>query len=264
MIIYRLHKLQPAYSGFKQAALLLVLCTVFHSPSWAQAPMDILVDEWPPYHYLNKNNQVSGFASDVFSAVMGEMGIPFTLTLEPFDSVLSKVKEGKVHGSFLAAEDENRRSFAYFSNEVLYESEWVLLSRKSQGTPIKKYSDLAGLSIGVVKNYIYSPDFLAGTKANNILLMRNASDSLNYQMLFMGKVKYITGEKDNSLWYLKRNNLQDNIQVVPEFVIARNPLYFIWSKKRSSQAFADRFAMFLKDFKKTPKFKELLKNYMAR
>ena len=225
--------------------------------------MRILVDEWPPYHFLSGKTKISGFATDVFKAVMHDMNLPFNLFLLPFDDVLQQVEQGDADWSFLAAKDSKRSTFAYFSMEPIYTSQWVLLTRKYQHHRVARYSDLDSLSIGVVKGYIYSDEFLKGINENNISLQIYANDSLNYQMLFVGRVDYVVGEKDNSLWFLKHNNLQKNIQVVPGFIIASNPLYFIWSKKRSTQKFADEFSVNLKKYKKTSSYKVLLKQYMG-
>ncbi len=243
-------------------ALITICFFMMSFKIWADTPINILVDEWPPYHYLNDNNQVKGFASEVFSAVMQEMRLSYHLTLEPFDEVLIRVKEGEVDGSFLAAKDHQRSTFAYFSNEPVYESEWALLTNTKKMGLINKYSDLESLTIGVVKNYVYSPEFIKAKTDHNISLKQYENDSLNYQMLLVGKVDYVVGEKNNSLWFLRHNNLQNKIQVVPSLVIARNPLYFIWSKKRSTQAFADRFSIHLKEYKKTKRYKTLIRQYI--
>jgi len=245
--------------------ILLSFITLTFSLAIHAKELSLVVDPWPPYHFEQEDGSLGGFGVEVIEKVLGNMNQPYKLTMKPFARVQSDIKNGKADGSFLATENEERKTYAYFPQESILNSKWLFYIRKEDQTKlsISSYEDLKGHKVGLVKSYTYTDEFWDFIKKNDIQHKIVSKDDQAFKMLASGRVDFVPADQGNSAQLLKDLNLNDKIMPLANFTMKEAGLFAIWSKKQVDEGFVDSFSQALKDFKATDRYKEIHQRYFG-
>nr|WP_321259392.1 transporter substrate-binding domain-containing protein [uncultured Pseudodesulfovibrio sp.] len=226
----------------------------------AQQPFKLVCDIWPPYQ-VETVNGLSGFSVEMVQAIYNQMGIPTdNIRAFPWRRAMEMIKHGDAEALFSANFTADRQAFAHYSSEILFESSWVIWTRR--GEEIHSLESLKGKKIGVVSGYSYTREFWNFIKTNCIVENVN-SDKANFKKLSAGRIDATVAEYSNGLHLaatLKYKNITPNRAVT----IKRDGLYIIFSRKRVTEEFVKAFSNALIKFKKTEVYSQLRDKYFPQ
>lgn len=218
-----------------------------------------ICDEWPPYQVM-ENGHLSGFSTKIVEIVFERMG----LTLEPIDvfpwkRAMHMVENGEADALFSSNYTKERAAFAYYPEEPIVDSPWVMWTRREDNLDFSSFNDLFGKRIGIVRGYSYTEELLDFVKAHkNYEEVHN--DETNLKKLNAGRVDFAPAELGNGFYLVRKLQLN---KIVP---IVTNPLkidglYIIFNKNKVKKSIVDKFSSELKKLKEEPLYKDLYEEY---
>lgn len=160
--------LSTAVSAFTRAALGLVLGLNWLAPAFAGVTLDrvlhtrvlndVLVETYPPFGFINAENQLAGFDVDVARAFAGKLGVTLKLATPGWETIVSGRWLGRWDICICSMSPTGERAKA-LSLPVRYYSSPVVLTVHKNEQRIKSVADLSGKRVGIgmgssYENYI--------------------------------------------------------------------------------------------------------------
>lgn len=245
-------------AGFGLSCALLVLMLI---PAISQhQPYKLVCDIWPPYQ-MDTADGVTGFSTELVQAVFSRMDV----TTEPVQGypwkrAMSILEHGRADGLFSANLTEDRKLFALYPDEPLFESPWILWTPDS--SKISTLDDLKGKTVGVVAGYSYTPEFWAFIETF-CTVETVSSDEINLKKLAYRRLDATVTEYGNG-YHLARTFKLDSIKPHPDIVIKTDGLYIMFNKTNVSESFVGRFSDELRRFKTTAAYRALRHKYFGK
>lgn len=240
--------------------LALLTALLLFTNAEAQQPFKLVCDIWPPYQ-IETATGISGFSVEMVQAIYTQMGVPTdNIRAFPWRRAMEMIKHGDAEGLFSANLTSDRQTFAYYPSEVLFESSWVIWTRR--GEEIHSLESLKGKTIGVVSGYSYTKEFWDFIKTNCIVENVN-SDKANFKKLSAGRIDATVAEYSNGL-HLAATLKYKNITPDQTITVKRDGLYIIFSRKNTTKEFVKNFSKTLIAFKKSKAHSKLQKKYFPQ
>ena len=143
----------------KLIATLLLMAGLLALPTGVLAEKLVFVtSEWPPY-VISENGKASGLNTETVRELCKHIGFESEIQILPWKRALLHVKEGKADALFAARYTEERANFMYYMSESLTIEKNAIMARKGSNMKISKIDDLKGKVVGVVRGYVYGPEF---------------------------------------------------------------------------------------------------------
>lgn len=258
-------------------ALFAMLCCLPLAAAFAQPYVPHVlragVDDWEPYEFpvdrseaagIGSMPRMTGFSVEVMLAVFGKMNKAWEgLLLLPWSRAERLLADGDIDVLFSASPSDKRREFAWFPDEPLVDSSWVLFVERSKlgQNRFRSLPDLAGKSVGVVRDYAYTPEFWAYIRTN-ATVEEVATDETNFRKLAVGRLQYVTSEYLVGQSIIKRLGLRDRVVALTDNPIKIAGLYPMFSKKTISEDFVRSFSDTLREFRNTAAYQAIRKKYL--
>lgn len=216
-------------------------------------------DEWPPYQ-LEQGGVITGYSAEVVREVFKAMDQPIEFNLFPWKRALMRIRSGDSDAFFSVGLAEERELFAYYPEEPVFETDWVLWARKKAGLKFDSWDDLEGKRLGLVRGYSYTKEFWREIKARTIY-EEALSDEINFKKLQLGRVDYIVAESGNGYYLHKKLGLKD---IIPLRIksIKNDKLYILFNKNNVTEEFVYRFSEELKRIKTTSSYQAIRDRYL--
>lgn len=221
--------------------------------------INVICDEWAPYQIVEKN-RVSGFSTRIVQAVFSKMEIDIReIKAYPWKRAITMIKNGSADALFSTNYTEARTEFAYYPEEMIVQSPWVMWAREGSGLKYDSLDDLKGKSVGLVRGYSYTPEFWDFVKKHAVY-EEVSNDALNFRKLNAERVDYVIAEMGNGL-YLIGNLGLDRIKPFKNTPVKTDGLYIIFNKKNVPRSLVDKFSNELKKLKQESLYANLLDQY---
>lgn len=232
----------------------------------AQTRLKIGTDNWPPYEFYEggkKSNPVTGFSTEVLVAILHQMKVDFDkIKIYPWARGEIWVFKGKIDVLYSASPSEKRHKYCYRPDEPLIESPWVLFIRKEDEERLKfdSFKDLIGKSVGVVRDYSYTPEFWSFLKDKGKYQVVNG-DEQNFKKLMKKRMDYVISEFGNGIAIVKKLGIYNQVVPLKNNPIKVTGLYVLFSKKTVSKKLVDEFSRQLREFKSTQEYRKIYSKY---
>lgn len=221
--------------------------------------IELICDEWPPYQIV-ENDQVSGFSTKVVKTVFERMKVSVkSIKAYPWKRAITMIEKGKADALFSANYTEERTKFAFYPDEKIVNSPWVMWIREEDELKFESFNDLLGKKVGLVRGYSYTPELWNFVKKHNIY-EEVTNDEQNFRILNAGRVDYITAELGNGIFIVKNTGL-NKIIPLKDNPLKSDGLYIIFNKKNVPKSFVEKFSEELKKLKQESLYKFLYDEY---
>jgi polar amino acid transport system substrate-binding protein len=109
---------------------------------------DILLNSYPPFGFLNDNNELDGFDVDVARAVAGKLGVKLRMQTPAWETIVSGHWQGRWDICICSMSPTGERSRTLNFPVQYYSSPAVLTVHKDEQR-IRSAADLSGMRVGV-------------------------------------------------------------------------------------------------------------------
>jgi polar amino acid transport system substrate-binding protein len=167
--------------------LLLAVGDVFAGED-GRAHFLLVEDPWPPYT-LGQTGEVpeSGLIVELMDELFTRIGHPVRMELYPWKRCIYMVKKQKADGLMLTVKTPEREEFAYFP-EPFFINKIQFFHRSDKEFSWNNFSDLKGLTIGLVAGAKYSQEFQDAIKDLQLKVEIVSSIPINLNKLKAGRI----------------------------------------------------------------------------
>jgi polar amino acid transport system substrate-binding protein len=223
------------------------------------AELEIVCDIWPPYQ-IETDSGLTGYSVELVETVIKKIGVSdYSVKSLPWKRALHMLENGQADALFSANYTKEREDFAFYPEEPLVVSPWVIWVNADSDIKFEYYSDLAGLTAGVVRGYSYTDEFWSFLKSKGSY-DEVASDETNFKKLKVNRIDYTVAELGNGYNIMEKLNIE-GLKPLLDNPVKKDGLYIIFNKDRVSQETVEKFSETLKEFKKLKEYELLYNNY---
>jgi polar amino acid transport system substrate-binding protein len=109
---------------------------------------DVLVNDYPPFGFINPNNELAGFDVDVARAVAAKLGVKLKLSTPGWETIISGRWQGRWDICICSMSPTEARARVLNFPAVYYHSPAVLVVHKNERR-IRSIADVSGKRVGV-------------------------------------------------------------------------------------------------------------------
>lgn len=154
-----------------------------------------LEGKYPPFEYINKNNELVGFNIDLANALCKEMAVKCTINRYDWDDLIPAVQSNQADAiiATMSITDE-REKLVQFTQPYAYVPAAYLASKKEQFLfPVVTQDRVAGKTIGVVEQTTFD-DYLKSEFPSKVTIKRYADAEALLAALQKNEINFAFGD----------------------------------------------------------------------
>lgn len=183
---------------------------------------------WPPFEY-EENRIPKGINLEIIKTALQRMGFEVLFLQYPWKRAYEDAKSGNADGVFSMGKKPEREIFFFYPSEPTINTYWYLYFLKGNVVPFKKdLQGLKGLTIGIARGYIYTPEFMKSPLFERKVVN---TDLLNLKKLRKGRLDAMVCNDINCQLLIKENNMENLFEIYTETPIDITPMYLGFTKK---------------------------------
>lgn len=264
-----------SYRVFKPA--LLVLLCYLQLPSFAALAdtkprkLSVGVSMRPVYQYVDNNGKFAGLDVELSQAIFEQAGFEITFVALPWKRIVFLLEHGELDVALSAADSDERKVFAYFSEEYLRFGHTVLFARKEDKhkfDPRKTLNQLKDMEVrlGAIHGVSYSLEFdkLASTPWFKRNLFTFGSYERLLELLLIGRLDAYLGSEFGQLSLINQKQLQG--KVVPVFYLMSDieaQTHVMYSKKSVPYEWVKLIDQSIAEFRATDAYRKIVQKYQV-
>lgn len=197
--------------AFARGIILLLLCRSL--TAHAQEPLRIVQDHaWPPFAYLNQNNEPEGLLIDLWRDVAIALDRDVEFTLVDWGDTLTLVRDSEhlVHGGLFHS--PQRAQYLDFSSTLLPLRATMFVANSQQNLNTLSMSDLTGRTVGVTRGG-FEEEFMRANHPS-ITLSLYANNDLLVSAAVRGEVQAFVADYPVGMYFLDQKASPDRFRVL--------------------------------------------------
>ncbi|WP_070963295.1 substrate-binding periplasmic protein [Vibrio sonorensis] len=239
----------------KFRVLLIALVLTLSSPTLAT--LTVMTEDFPPFGYINKDEQLTGIAVEMVQFVMKELELEQEIQVLPWSRAMKRIETQSNMVLFSVARTEEREAKFRWVGPLL--SDGVYFYHRSTSTqPTRLFSDAKTWDHIAVTDSYPEHAFLENHGFTNLWLTSNPSE--NVRLLIGGRVDaFVAGEFAVPNLLSKQNIAMSSVKNsgIKLFDV---DLYIAFSKD-TPQTLLDSWQVALDKLKKSPEFTKIRQRY---
>ena len=254
----------------KKRYILRKLCFVFlftavSFVAFGQSDKDISFFDspFPPYVIGARGKAASGgIAVDIADEICTRMGLDCTVSLVPWKRALKMTRRGRSDGILTLLKTSERENFLVYTNNFISSREVVYWNKQNHPAfRWENYSDLKGLTIGLVSGYEYGIDFIEAVEDLDLTVEYIDSSELNVKKLISGRVDLIIEDEMVADFYIQQfPGAEESVGKLPK-TIADYDYHMALSRSSAHVHRIDQFNSVLEEMKREGLVKSIIDHY---
>jgi len=202
--------------------ILMGVLSVALTPALADE-MRLVYENFPPFEY-QENGEAKGSHIDMVRVVCSRIGVTPVFSYRPWARAIEEVQTGAADGVVSIFKNKKRETYLYFPDQGFsYEETVVFVNQDSP--ELKTIQDLAGLKVGVVREYFYG-EGIREQLPSKVYEFRDGEMLL--RMLVEQRIAAAIATRYVGGYLLEKMGYRDQIDIA--LVLSRCPLYIGFSK----------------------------------
>ncbi|MCK9445018.1 MAG: transporter substrate-binding domain-containing protein [Tissierellaceae bacterium] len=190
----------------------LFIPTMSFSEEFYKRPIRVSGDNnYPPYEFIDDNDNFRGFNVDIIRAIAIELGIEIDLVSNSWEDTMDLLKKGEidaVQGMTITPEREKTYDF---TDEIVMNSQSIFVLRSTEN--ISSLDDLIGKKIAIQSEDVTS-EIVSAVQGIDVTEKINQKDAL--QSLITGEVDAYVGNRLTGIYYVQSFGLTNTVKIVGE------------------------------------------------
>jgi len=250
----------------------IIILMVFSTGSFSSATESgktdeiiIVENDWPPFFFGRTKNELPGFAREILTTCVSEIGYKPTFKFFPIKRMFVYLKSGEVDLAIFSYK-KKRESFLQYGKTPLFTSSYRPVVKSESEINIKSLQDFDNLQLGHLAGLSYSPDYLnyiENRRKEGTLITTTIGES-NLKMLLEGIIDIYVGTVEPELWHAKQSGVLDQIKIL-DFDIKTSKYFVTASKKspriESKEEFLGSLDQCLSSLKSTSQYRDIANQY---
>ncbi len=162
---------------------------------------------YPPYEYI-EDGHIKGFNVDIFKAVADRMDLQYDIRADEFGNLREELEKGSIDIALGMFYSKDRDKYVDFSLPHSYVHHTVFIRKDSE---VRSLEYIKGLKIAVQEGDIMH-DYIRRNPVSEKVIV-NPDQAGNIDMLAQGQVDAVLGGHIFGLFYLRKKNLKDIVNI---------------------------------------------------
>jgi polar amino acid transport system substrate-binding protein len=215
--------------------------------------------DWRPLQYIDEKGQAQGFQVGLVRAIAAELGCSLTFIVGDWKEIVAGLKEGAIDFVPDATKTPEREVFANFSIPYRKDSFAIYVRKKDvQSYTNQDIDDLkkAQFRLAINRDFLYGYEIEAWQSDNNFNSSIIYSDNTeqNFGKLLSGEIDGFVEDPYVMAYLFRSAKVKKSMTTLP-LLIKSHHSCFMFSKKRISSEFIQRFNLALNKVKKKPEYR---------
>ncbi|WP_263261333.1 transporter substrate-binding domain-containing protein [Pseudomonas sp. RIT-PI-S] len=236
-------------------ACFLLLIALLPSTFASAQPLRIVTEPWAPYVYLN-GSEPAGVDYEIAAHVFKRLGVQVEWEFLPWKRCLMMLQQDQADGILDIFHTTAREQTLVYADEGLSKVEFALYQANERPVPVARLRDLRGLRVGVAPGFLYGPAF----SASQALKEPAPTLEANFGKLMLGRVDLVITDRRVGRFTLQQMKLTEQVSELPG-TLNTDVLYLALRRRGDLPALAEQFTTALREFKREPEYRALLKRY---
>lgn len=159
----------------------------------------LVTGELPPY--ATRERPDDGIALNIVRQAFARSGYQVRYEFRPWQRALEEARAGLWDGTANWGKNPERDHGFLVSDNVITE-QWVFIHRADRKFDWKTLADVAGLRIGAIRNYTYTPEFWAMQEQGKLQVDWAADDIINLRKLIAGRIDLVPLDRNVACYLL--------------------------------------------------------------
>tara|TARA_Y100001956_G_scaffold82453_1_gene103397 strand:+ start:1835 stop:2560 length:726 start_codon:yes stop_codon:yes gene_type:complete len=228
----------------------------------ANSTLQLVTLDYPPY-VDNSGRQLTGVAVELVETIFAELNQPIRIQVLPWARALNNVQYGRSDAVFTAFKNEQRETFADYSQQVLFMQNISLITKTGSAlrSDIFFESDLSLLSICAVNKVSYGKrmDSLLASGVFRVIFRRNKTEDCA-QLVRANRADVWVNNEFGARSILVSQGLEESLMILTP-PLEETPSYIAFSKLREHQLLRNKFDAVLEAMKQDGRYDYLIDNY---
>jgi polar amino acid transport system substrate-binding protein len=221
---------------------------------------------WPPYQYLNKQDELDGLDIELLKAIAKEADCTIHFYERPWKRHLLQIQRGQIDLAMGASFDKARSDYAYFSQATRQERvSLIVLESQVKNYHITSLSEITQIefNLGATRGYYYGEEYkkLMNQAAFKTHVEEMHNDQINYNKLFLGRINGFLADPISMIHQL--SSLQEKKPLSLLFDVNNADVHLMFSKKSIDQDTVGRFDAALERIRASGEYKKIMDKYLS-
>ena len=228
-------------------------------------PLRIIENDWPPYYFKNKSDELPGFARELMSICISRLGYRAEFTFYPVKRMYAYLEKGELDISLFSYK-KSREDLVYFGHEPVFLSGYRPVVRSGSGIGIRSLADFDNLKIGHLAGLRYSKAFLAYIEKRRQAgsLITGTTGDACLRMLTENIIDIFVDTRETVLWRAQQMGITEKIMILDYDI--QTSQYFVTVSKTSPRiadkpGFLKQLDHCLKRIKADGRYREIAHKY---
>lgn len=222
-------------------------------------------EHWPPYQYINDENELAGLDIELLKAIAKEAGCTVQLYEIPWKRHLLQIKSGQIDIALGASYEKSRAEYAHFSIPLRPERmSLFVLKNKAKQYHIKNLTEIseAKFSLGTTLGYYYGEEYknLMNKAAFKSQVQELHTDKLNYAKLFHERIDGFIADPISTTHQV--SNLKNTRPLSILFDVHNDDVHLMLSKKSIDISIVEKINRAMKALQKSGRYKKIVDSYL--
>lgn len=246
----------------------LITILVLMTGAASAQPLLLVADvDFAPYSMISQG-EPAGIDVDVINEAAKRAGIDIRLQFEPWDTLVTMVKNGECDGAFAFFRTPEREQEAIFAEAVpVHYSDYVLFTKVGDTFSFSEYNDLSGKVIGMKRGTALGREFATARDKGTMSVKEYDTLSAALRGLIMGEIDAYAGNIDVTNYRLKAMGLTSSIVYLPKKIVKQRPAYLVLSrasKMQEKELVLQKLEIALDRMRKDGTYNTLARHYLIR
>lgn len=217
----------------------------------------IVSEDWPPFIY-SEQGVIKGADKDITEYLLTQLGYTVTWELMPWRRVLLDVRTGTADAILDIVPHQDHQRTYLFTSEPLSSHHTVLFHDLRRPFLFNRLSDLDGLVIGVSPGYLYNN--AAFVESDAFFREPAPSFAANLKKLLRGRLDMVAMSRPVGMYTSRALGIENQIGF-HHHPLSSSDFYLAFHRAEKWQAVSEAFSLALREFKKTPRYDQILQQY---
>ena len=228
--------------------------------------LKFVVDEFPPYQYLDHEGLPAGLCVDLLKQVYRQLNQPIEIDFLPWQRVQRMFARGEYAGQLCIGLSAERQALGTFSDKPLADAHFYAFKNKNNAnTPdIQQLQDFDHYSIGVTKGYTYSePIWQYFSQHQNKSML--SDDKHGLKMLNYHRFDYMLADKRYVAYQMPKLAMkQENLVLASVNPMLILPMYVLFNRELVSEQQVARFSAAFAQLQNSSTYQTIVARYESQ
>ncbi|WP_020405440.1 substrate-binding periplasmic protein [Hahella ganghwensis] len=222
--------------------------------------VSFLHSNWPPFEYVDKHGQTTGYTIDILNALLELVDIDSTIQLFPWNRAYRTTLTRPNHAVFTLARTKEREPLFYWVGPIASREIYLWKLKSRDEINVNSLEDVKNYRVGTVRGEAGEKQLLDNGFKYDINIHSVDDQSRNFLLLFNKRIDFFYGLELTTFFILKKEGY-DPTQVEKTVLLSGGQEYYFGFNRETPERVVRLFQDALQTIKDNGTFTRIQRKY---